>query len=129
MAKSSPAKVEPLRRLGDGRGGARPGAGRKKNMEVVGAYEAYNKARAKREIHNARIAEYEEKQIAGTLVEAEAVKHAWQALISNARARLLTVPRKMAPLVTGKKSVNEIEGILTDAIHEALLELAGNGDH
>lgn len=108
------------------RGGARPGAGRKKNVEISDAYTAFNKARAKKEIHNAKMAEYEERRIAGELVEVSAVISEWQSIIATARAKLLIIPGKVAPMLYGVASVAEINKILTDEIYSVLTELAND---
>lgn len=111
-----------------GKGGARHGAGRKTDAErASNHFERYNEARAKREVHNAQIAEYEARKLAGELVEVAQVGVVWQKENANMRAKLLSVPVKTAPLLIGLTSIAEIEAVLTDAIHEALRELSGDG--
>lgn len=105
-------------------GGARPGAGRKKNVELGDAYTAFNKARAKKEQHNAKLAEFEEKEKAGELVRADAVLAEWQGMVASARARLLSLPSKLGPRLYAAKNLAEVESLLTAGVHEALLELA-----
>lgn len=106
------------------RGGARPGAGRKKNVKLGDAYARFNEARAKKEQHNAKLAEFEELERAGELVRADAVRAEWQDIFTRVRARLLSMPSKLAAQAHAGKTVAEVEGVLTAGIHEALQELA-----
>lgn len=108
------------------RGGARPGSGRKKNVDMTAAYEALTKARAKREIHNSRIAEMEERKMAGELAEVADFSETLQKLASIIRAKFVALPSKTAPLLLGLETVQEIEAELTVAVWEALGELANN---
>lgn len=117
--------VEPI--VKSTRGGARPGSGRKKNVDMTSAYEALTKARAKREIHNARIAEMEELKMAGKLAEVAKFDATLQKLAANVRAAFVSLPSKLAPSLVGMESVAEIEAELTRAVYEALAELSGHG--
>ncbi|MBK7082273.1 MAG: hypothetical protein IPH55_16630 [Betaproteobacteria bacterium] len=117
--------VEPI--VKSTRGGARPGSGRKKNVDMTSAYEALTKARAKREIHNARIAEMEELKMAGKLAEVAKFDETLQKLAANVRAAFVSLPSKLAPSLVGLESVAEIEAELTRAVYEALAELSGHG--
>ena len=111
----------------EARGGARPNAGRKTDAERSSdVYADYNAARAKREMHNAKIAEYEERRIAGELVEREKATRTMQTVVANAKARLLGIPAKLAPMLIGVESITEVEEMLRAALHEALQELSGN---
>jgi hypothetical protein len=105
-------------------GGARAGAGRKTDAERSGdVYADYNAARAKREMHNAKIAEYEERKLAGELVEKVKQTQVMQQIIANAKAKFVSMPAKTAPMVVGLQSIAEVEEILRTAIYEALAEL------
>lgn len=111
-----------------GRGGARPGAGRKTDAErEVGDYADYNAARAKREHHNAQIAEMEARKMAGELAEVADFDATLQKLAANVRGRFVSLPSKLAPSLIGLESVAEIEAALQDAVWEALSELSGYG--
>ena len=95
--KKKPAK---LPKVSAGRGGARPGAGRKEGVEVSNAdYKLYNKARAKKTVHEAKLAEFEEREKSGELVEIELVQKEWQQILANVRAKLLALPTKLAAQV------------------------------
>ena len=112
-----------------GRGGAREGAGRKAGVAVsADSYAEYNKARAKKEGHLAKLAELEEKTATGELVKADDVLKEWQNVIANVRARLLSLPSKLAAQGYGARSRGDLQRLLTEGINEALAELAG-GHH
>ncbi len=112
-----------------GRGGARPGSGPKKGVAVsADSYQQYNAARAKKEGHLAKLAELEEKEATGQLVKAEEVLKEWQNVITNVRARLLSLPSKLAAQGYGARSRGDLQRLLTEGINEALAELAG-GHH
>jgi hypothetical protein len=49
-------------------------------------------------------------------------------LISNARAHLLALPSKLAFQLAGVSDAGEVHATLTNAIHEALSELAGDAN-
>lgn len=109
-------------------GGARLGAGRKTDdKRAEQGYIDYNEARAKREYHNARIAEMEERKLAGELAEVADFDETMQKLASNVRAKFVSLPSKLAPSLLGLESIAEIEAELTRAVHEALAELASYG--
>jgi len=60
----------------------------------------------------------------GEVVERSEVDHEWGELIAALRAKILAVPRKVAPQVHASESVSECEKILKGAVREALLELS-----
>lgn len=106
-----------------GSGGARPGAGRKKNVELGDAYTAYNKARAKKAIHDARMAEMEEKKMAGQLVPADEVEKRFVDAAARVKSKLLAIPGKVSPFVIAISDLGEADALIKKAIHEALEEL------
>jgi len=123
--KGNKAKKAP--KIASGRGGARPGAGRKEGVSVTGeAYQVYNQARAKKTVHEANLAEYEEREKAGELVEVAKVRQEWQQILGNLRAKLLALPTKLAAQAFGAGSLAEMEALLADGVHEALQELAAD---
>ena len=82
--------------------------------ELDGRHERARKAKAEAD----RI-EFDLEIKQGKYVETELVT----GIISNCRAKLLALPRKLAPTVSTAESPNEVEEILTNGIHEALDEL------
>jgi septation ring formation regulator EzrA len=109
-----------------GRGGAREGAGRKAGVAVsADSYQQYNAARAKKEGHLAKLAEFEEKTATGQLVKADDVLKEWQNMITNVRARLLSLPSKLAARAYGARSRGDLQRLLQEGVNEALAELAG----
>lgn len=122
--KKKPAK---LPKVSAGRGGARPGAGRKEGVEVSNAdYKLYNKARAKKTVHEAKLAEFEEREKSGELVEIELVQKEWQQILANVRAKLLALPTKLAAQVQAARNLAETQSLLAEGVHEALQELAAD---
>lgn len=114
-------------KVSGGRGGARPGAGRKKGIKIISdVYEEYNKARAKKTLHEANLAEYEEMEKSGELIGAAKVRDEWQRILGNVRARLLALPVKLAAQAYGAGSIAEMEALLAEGVHEALQELAAD---
>jgi phage terminase Nu1 subunit (DNA packaging protein) len=71
-----------------------------------------------------RVAEAEADQVDGALLRRSVVEVAWTRMISNMRARLLSIPSKIAPLVHSAPSIAAVSAALTSAIHEALEEIS-----
>jgi len=72
----------------------------------------------------AEMAEKENAQLDSKLIPADDAKDAWTAMVANARARLLSIPNKIAPLVCAAETINEAREIIKTEIYEALNELA-----
>ncbi len=64
----------------------------------------------------------------GELIPADAVADEWVRLVRNARARLLSIPSRVAGDVAGTTDMREVERMVKGAIFEALRELAGGAD-
>ena len=60
----------------------------------------------------------------GELVETEAAMRAWGQVIQTARARLLAIAPKAAPLLIGVRTPAEAQAIVDTLVCEALAELA-----
>jgi len=71
----------------------------------------------------ADLAEIQANIVRGRVHEAEAVEAAWTDCAFAARAKLLAVPDKAAPMIDPHRAT-EIKILLTELIHEALTELA-----
>lgn len=72
----------------------------------------------------AEMAEKENAQLDSKLIPADDAKQAWSAMVANARARLLSIPNKIAPIVCAAETINEAREIIKIEIYEALNELA-----
>jgi len=81
------------------------------------------KERARLTHHQANIAALEEKELEGELVRRSEVVAEVSDAIANCRAKLLSLPSKMASVVAGMSSVADIRNALQDGIYEALDEL------
>ncbi len=60
----------------------------------------------------------------GKLIPTDMVEQTWLNYIANCRARLLTLPNKVAHLVVACDEFQEAEKIIKESIYEALEELA-----
>jgi len=63
----------------------------------------------------------------GSLIPADLVLSTWQALVANARAKLLHLPTRVAPEVVAATSLPEIQEAVRKLVYEALNELADDG--
>lgn len=72
-------------------------------------------------------AELEAAELARELVRAEDVKLTWGEMIAAVRAKLLSLPSKLAPQVAPPGRVAEAQALAEAMIYEALSELAGEG--
>jgi len=63
----------------------------------------------------------------GQVCRVEDVKHHWAEHIRNAKAKMLSLPTKLSTVLLTADGAEEIDLILTRAIHECLDELSGDG--
>lgn len=127
MAKALKSKDIDVPRISPKPGGSQPGAGRKDGVSVTSeAYALYTKARAKKTVHEAKLAEMQERERAAQLVETDAVREEWQKILASTRAKLLGLPAKLAARAIGVDSLAEMEALLTEGVHEALQEMAND---
>lgn len=61
----------------------------------------------------------------GELLPRDEVAVAMTSAFARVRARLLSLPSKLAPMILGMNSIAEIKEKITEAVNEALAELAG----
>ncbi|MDH5187346.1 MAG: hypothetical protein OEW37_00155 [Rhodospirillaceae bacterium] len=71
--------------------------------------------------------ELEIKQLEKELIPVEMAVAVWQAKVSSARAKFLSLPSKIASAVIAATEIHEVEEAIRDSIYEALTELAGLG--
>ena len=77
----------------------------------------------------ADLAEIERDKARGLLVEVAEVERQVVADYARVRARLLSVPTKLAPMMVGMKSAPQARSMIEAHIHEALAELSqADGD-
>lgn len=82
------------------------------------------KAQADRAEYEAELARLKVDEQSGALIPAEEVAEAWGKLVSNVKAKLLTVPSAVAPELFTSASAQEIEAGIRAAISAALTELS-----
>lgn len=66
-------------------------------------------------------------QMAGKLLPVAEAMEAQELIASRVRTKLMRLPVTMAPLITGLTDPYDVQGKLTDAVYEALEELADGG--
>lgn len=109
-----------------GRGGARPGAGRKpKSPDATDPYSILAKAKAKNESYKAELTLLEYRQRVGELIPKDEVAAAWAENIAIAKGRLLALPSRVSGEVLRLKTQREVEETIKAAIITILEELAG----
>lgn len=85
---------------------------------------SYDEARTRKINAEAEIAELELQRIKATMCFTSDVVKAWESVLHACRAKLLAVPTKMAPIVSGISDTGVIKERIEEAIREALDELA-----
>lgn len=91
--------------MANGHGGARIGAGAKPKTvtDASGeAYVLYSKARAKKETHNAKIAEMEEARLAGNLLDRREVEAQADRAARVVKNSFLALPERLASVLVGR---------------------------
>ena len=68
--------------------------------------------------------ELEVETLRGTLIPVEMAESEWLAMVTNCRARLLSIPTKSAFQIASLSDAHEIEKFLKRTLYEALAELA-----
>jgi hypothetical protein len=76
--------------------------------------------------HAANLKQLEEAQLRGDLLPADVVLKQWQDTFARVRARLLSMPSKLAARAYAGATLAEVEAVITAGVHEALLELAAD---
>lgn len=85
---------------------------------------SYDEARTRKINAEAEIAELELAKIRGTLCLTEDVVKAWENVLHACKAKFLSMPTKVAPIVANESDVAIIKDHLENAIREALSELS-----
>lgn len=89
---------------------------------IIGS--SYDEARTRKINAEAEIAELELQRIKATMCFTADVVKAWESVLHACRAKLLAVPTKMAPIVSGISDTGVVKDRIEEAIREALDELA-----
>jgi phage terminase Nu1 subunit (DNA packaging protein) len=72
----------------------------------------------------ASLAELQLQERQGEVVNAAQVTRVVTAMIAQSRQRLLTIPSRVAPRIAMANSVTEVEQMIAEAIHDALIDLS-----
>lgn len=89
----------------------------------------WQKERARLTRAKADMAEMQAAILKGTVHEASAVEAVWTDHLMACRAKLLAMPKKLAPRVQGTDKITAIEAEIDAAVTEALNELAAYDPH
>lgn len=89
---------------------------------IIGS--SYDEARTRKMNADAEIAELELAKIRGTLCLTEDVVKAWETVLHACRAKFLSLPSKMAPVLANVSDTAVIKDHLEGAVREALDELS-----
>lgn len=85
---------------------------------------SYDEARTRKLSAEAEIAELELAKIRGTLCMTEDVVKAWESVLHACKAKFLSLPTKVAPVVANESDTSKVKNVIEQAIREALSELA-----
>jgi phage terminase Nu1 subunit (DNA packaging protein) len=85
-------------------------------------------ARAKRETHEANLAEMKERQRAGELVELAQVHLAYTTLAAQLRAALERIPDKLSSRLAAESDEHTVHTLLLAELDQALLDMARSAD-
>ena len=85
---------------------------------------SYDEARTRKVNAEAEIAELELAKIRGTLCMTNDVVAAWESVLHACKAKFLSLPTKVAPILATETDVVVAKDHLENAIREALAELA-----
>jgi hypothetical protein len=85
---------------------------------------SYDEARTRKINAEAEIAELELAKIRGTLCLTDDVVKAWETVLHACKAKFLSLPTKVAPVVANESDVAVVKDHMENAIREALLELS-----
>lgn len=84
----------------------------------------YDTARTRKMNADAEIAELELARIRGTLCLTDDVVVAWETVLQAAKAKFLSLPTKLAPVVANETDVSLVKDHLERGLREALTELS-----
>ena len=85
---------------------------------------SYDEARTRKLSAEAEIAELELAKIRGTLCMTEDVVKAWESVLHACKAKFLSLPTKVAPVVANESDTSKVKNVIEQAIREALSELS-----
>ena len=106
--------------------GIRQALEKPRSMYAGRAYD-YQKERARLTHQQAERAELENAITRGELIPASLVEETWTSDVLRMRARLLALPSKIAPTLSGLDTYSEVFEIIRAACYEAMEELSTDG--
>lgn len=86
--------------------------------------EDFKRARTRREIADANLAEMKEAEQRNELIRMEAIRSALASMISTTREAILQVPARIAPIVAVEPDPAKVYDLMMDELNQALMRLA-----
>lgn len=90
-----------------------------------GGGDSYWNSRSRREQAEASMAEMKQKEMAGELIRADAVRSAWAGKITAARDALLQIPARLGPLLAAESDLVAVTTLLEAELRQVLADLSG----
>lgn len=89
---------------------------------VIGS--SYDEARTRKMNADAQMAEMELLKAKGQYISVVDVQSAWQNVLANMKAKLLSMPSTVAPLVLSESNLGIVKEIIENSVRECLEELS-----
>lgn len=89
---------------------------------VIGS--SYDEARTRKMNADAQMAEMELLKAKGQYISVIDVQSAWQSVLANMKAKLLSMPSTVAPLVQSETNLGVVKDIIENSVRECLEELS-----
>jgi len=81
-------------------------------------------AQARKMAAEAALAEIKLAKLRGEVVSVRDTEKTWSAFVGNFRAKVMTLPQRLAPVLAGQRDERVITKLLQDEFHQALDELS-----
>lgn len=98
------------------------------DIDIAKTVYALQLARAKRETHEANLAEMKERQRAGELVELAQVHLAYTTLAAQLRAALERIPDKLAPRLAAETDEHAVHALLLTELDQTLIDMGQSAE-
>jgi hypothetical protein len=85
-------------------------------------------ARKQKIVADTQLSRFQLQKLKREYIPEAQVTEVWCRLVANFKARILTMPSKLAPLLVSISEPNVIRAMLQDEVYEALAELSSEGN-
>ena len=93
----------------------------------IDGYFNYDTERDRLTHHQANVESLKEQQLASHLLPCDIVVRTWQGMVANIKARLLSMPAKLAPVLLNCSDLQDVEASIKQQVYESLTELSRCG--